>query len=163
MGKIGSALLTRHLDRDLIPKDLGFKISVIRMPEMNEMPAPTGRELEILKILWENGPSSVRGVHQHLQPSEGAESVAPNTVQTLLRIMETKGLVTHIVEGRTFIYSAVYSRHQSAARFLDRVFDGAASALVLSLLEAERISEEELDRVEALIARARRSPRTEER
>jgi BlaI family transcriptional regulator, penicillinase repressor len=119
------------------------------------MTTPTPRELEILKVLWEQGPSSVRDVHRHL--SRDGE-LAYNTVQTLLRIMEEKkGLVEHHVEGRTFIYTARYDRDESTARFLDRVFDGAASQLVLSLLRSERVSAEELERMQALIAEARRS------
>ena len=124
---------------------------------MKELPPPTGRELEILKVLWEHGPCSVRVVYRDLLDQQPAgEDLAYNTVQTLLRIMETKGLVTHAQEGRAFVYSAVYSRDQSAARFLDRVFDGAASQLVASLLQAERIPPEELERMQALIAEARR-------
>jgi predicted transcriptional regulator len=116
------------------------------------MPTPTARELEILKVLWDRGPSSVRTVHRHLAPGE---DLAYNTVQTLMRIMEEKGLVSHHVEGRTFIYTPRFSRDESTARFLDRVFDGAASQLVLSLLRSERISPEELDRMHVMIASAR--------
>ena len=124
---------------------------------MKELPAPTGRELEILKVLWESGPSSVRVAYRQLLDQQPhGEDLAYNTVQTLLRIMETKGLVAHAQEGRAFVYSARYSRDQSAARFLDRVFDGAASQLVASLLQTERISPEELERMQALIADARR-------
>ena len=122
---------------------------------MEELPTPTGRELEILKVLWEHGPLSVRGVHSHLEPADG-EELAYNTVQTLLRIMETKRLVSHHVEGRTFVYTPRFSREESAARFLDRVFDGAASQLMQCLLRAERIPPEELERMQALIAEARR-------
>ncbi len=113
---------------------------------------PTPRELEILKVLWELGPSSVRGVHRRLAQ---LEDLAYNTVQTLLRIMEEKGLVAHHTEGRTFVYTARYSRDESTVRFLDRVFDGAADELVQSLLRSERISSDELARMEALIAGAR--------
>ncbi len=120
---------------------------------MTELPTPTARELEILKVLWEHGPSSVRDVHRRLSP--GGE-LAYNTVQTLLRIMEKKGLVGQRTEGRTFIYTARYDRDESTARFLARVFDGAASQLVMSLLRDERLSPEELDRMHALIAEARR-------
>ena len=124
---------------------------------MEETRTPTGRELEILKILWEHGPSSVRLVYRHMleQQPEGKD-LAYNTVQTLLRLMEKKGLVVSHLEGRAFIYTPLYSRDQTAARFLDRVFDGAASQLVASLLQAERIPPEELDRMQALIAEARR-------
>ncbi len=122
---------------------------------MDELPTPTARELEILKILWERGPSSVRDVYRQLAARE--PELAYNTVQTLLRIMEDpKGLVGHHVEGRSFIYTARYSRDESTSRFLDRVFDGAASQLVQSLLRSERVTAEELDAIQALIHEARR-------
>ena len=124
---------------------------------MDETPTPTGRELEILKVLWEHGPSSVRVVYKRLLAQQpGGKDLAYNTVQTLLRIMEDKGLVTHHLDGRAFVYEARYSRDQSAERFLDRVFDGAASQLMLSLLQSERLPNEELDRMQALIAAAKR-------
>ncbi len=118
-----------------------------------EKPTPTPGELEILKVLWDQGPSSVRAVYQQLARER---DVAYNTVQTLLRLMETKGLVSHHAQGRTFVYTACYSRDDSAVRFLERVFDGAASQLVQSLLRSERISQEELDRMQAMINDARR-------
>ena len=122
---------------------------------MTELPTPTGRELDILKVLWERGPCTVRDVYRELARGQD-EDLAYNTVQTLLRIMEDKGLVTHHTDGRAFVYEARFSRDQSAARFLDRVFDGAASQLMLSLLQSERLPTEELDRMQALIAAAKR-------
>ena len=115
--------------------------------------SPSQRELEILKVLWEQGPVSVRDVHRCLSQHE---EVAYNTVQTMLRVMEVKDLVKHHVERRTFIYTPRFSRDESMVRFLDRVFDGAASQLVMSLLRTERISPAELDRMHAMIAKARR-------
>jgi predicted transcriptional regulator len=122
---------------------------------VDDQKTPTTRELEILKVLWERGPSSVRDVHQHLR-GRGGDEQAYNTVQTLLRLMEVKRLVSHHVEGRTFIYTPQFSRNESAARFVDRVFDGAPSQLVSSLLEAERISPDELEQLYALVAAARK-------
>ena len=122
---------------------------------MDELPTPTPRELELLKVLWEHGPKSVSEVHRLLKTSDGRQP-APNTVQTLLRIMETKGLVAHTAEGRTFIYAPVFSREETASRFLDRVFDGAASELVQSLLRAEKISPDELEQMRQLINQARK-------
>src|SRR5919199_3054785 len=95
---------------------------------------PSERELDILKVLWEIGSGSVREVHERLCP--GGE-LAFNTVQTLLRIMEEKGLVEHRAEGRTFIYSPRYSRERVAARFLNKVFDGALDQFVLSILASK--------------------------
>jgi predicted transcriptional regulator len=120
---------------------------------VKETPTPTPRELEILKVLWEYGPSSVRKVYRYLAQFE---DLAYNTVQTLLRIMEEKGLVEHHVEGRTFVYTPRFSRDESAVRFLDRVFDGAADQLVLSLLRSERVAPQELERMQVMIEEARR-------
>jgi BlaI family penicillinase repressor len=114
---------------------------------------PSPREMEILKALWELGPASVREVHERLCP--GGE-LAFNTVQTLLRIMDEKGLVTHKNEGRTFVYSAAYSRERATARFLSDVFDGAVSDCVLTLLKTGRPREQELRDLEAMIAQARK-------
>jgi|GEM_PF-83528 BlaI family penicillinase repressor len=147
--------LTRSGEGDLIPKVLGFSLFADdRGSLVEDLPTPTPRELDILKVLWEHGPLAVTGVHALIRPADGKQ-MAVNTVQTLLRIMETKGLVRHTTEGRTFIYEPVFSREESAARFLDRVFDGAASQLVLSLLRAEKISPQELDEMRELINQAR--------
>lgn len=119
--------------------------------------------MAILKLLWEQGPSSVRDVHRSMILDENVgKELAYNTVQTLLRIMEDKGLVDHNVDGRTFIYTARFSRDESARRYLDRVFDGAASQLVLSLLRSEKISNVELDELQSMIDDARRVRRTRE-
>ena len=122
---------------------------------VNDLPTPTEREMEILKVLWEHGPKSVSDVHRILQIEEGKPQHL-NTVQTLLRLMETKGLVSHRSEGRSFIYEPLFSREETAVRFLDRVFDGAASQLVMSLLKAERISPEEQELVKQMIAKAKK-------
>jgi BlaI family penicillinase repressor len=118
---------------------------------------PTPRETTILRALWELGPSSVKEVHRSLLLDERiGKELAYNTVQTMLRIMEEKELVAHHTDGRTFIYTATYSRDESAQSYLDRVFDGAASQLVLSLLQDESIPATELERMHDMIADARR-------
>ena len=122
---------------------------------MPEPAVPTPREMEILKVLWEHGPCSVRDVYRYLSEDE---DVAYNTVQTMLRIMEEphKGLVKHHVDGRAFVYKAVYTREASVRGFLDRVFDGAAHELLLTLLRTERISQVELDQLHSMIQDARK-------
>jgi predicted transcriptional regulator len=97
----------------------------------------------------------VRTVYQELAQAQDRD-LAYNTVQTLLRLMEKKQLVEHTEQGRTFVYRALYSRDDTAVRFLDRVFDGAAGELVQSLLRAERIPPAELERMREMIEQARR-------
>jgi len=118
-----------------------------------EEPAPSGRELEILKVLWELGPASVREVHRRLCPND---ELAFNTVQTLLRIMDDKGLVSHRRQGRTFVYTPHYSRERATSRFLQQVFDGAIDQVVVSMLSATDSSPEELRQLERIISQARR-------
>jgi predicted transcriptional regulator len=118
---------------------------------------PSERELDILKVLWEIGSGSVREVHERLQPQA---NLAFNTVQTLLRIMEDKGLVKHRAEGRTFIYSPKHSRERVAARFLDKVFDGALDQFVLTILRAKDARPDELKELEQFIAKVRRDKRS---
>lgn len=116
--------------------------------------SPTPRELEILKILWEIGPAGVRDVYRRLAAQQQGD-LAYNTVQTLLRIMEDKGLVRHEARGRAFIYTPLYTREASVQGFLKRVFDGAVDQLVLSLLRSEQLSEEHLEELQQMIAEAR--------
>src|SRR5262245_30876387 len=114
---------------------------------------PSPRELDVLKALWALGSGTVREVHRRMCP--GGE-LAFNTVQTVLRLMEDKGLVRHRVEGRTFVYEPTYSRDRVTSRLLHRVFDGALDQVVLSLLEVKDASEEELRDLERLIAATRK-------
>jgi predicted transcriptional regulator len=114
---------------------------------------PSGRELEILKILWEIGPASVREVHLRMCPDG---ELAYNTVQTLLRIMDEKGLVRHQARGRTFVYTPRHTRQRETSRLLDKVFDGALDQFVVSLLDSKNVSAAELKKLEKIIAAARR-------
>lgn len=114
---------------------------------------PTDRELEILKILWEIGEGNVRAVHERM--TEG-EDLHFNTIQTQLRIMDRKGLVKHRREGRTMIYIPVYTREQESKRFLQQVFDGSVSRLVLSMLNVQKVDAETLAELEKMIKQAKK-------
>ena len=120
----------------------------------------TDRELEILKILWARGKASVREVQEDLN-NAGGPAVAYSTVQTLLNIMEDKkGLVRHVVEGRTFIYipkkSSDRTIRELTKRFVDRVFDGCLDRVMVALLDSKTPSPAEFDRLRAMIDQAQR-------
>jgi len=117
----------------------------------------TDRELEIMKVLWIRERASVREVQEDLNRAAGP--VAYSTVQTLLNIMEEKkGLVRHIVEGRTFVYipkkSSERTIRELTKRFVDRVFDGALDRVMVALLGSKSPTPEELDRLRAMIDEA---------
>jgi predicted transcriptional regulator len=119
----------------------------------------TDRELEIMKILWARTKASVREVQEDLNRDAGP--VAYSTVQTLLNIMEDKkGLVRHVVDGRTFIYfpkkSSERTIRELTKRFVDRVFDGALDRVMVALLDSKPPTPEDLDRLRAMIDEAQR-------
>jgi BlaI family penicillinase repressor len=119
---------------------------------------PSGRELDLLKVLWKLGTARVRDVHRALCPNG---ECAFTTVQTLLRIMAQKGLVSQRAKGRTMYYQAKYTPGRAASRFLHKVFDGSLDQMVLTMLEAEESSVDELKSMEKMIADARRKKQKE--
>ena len=124
---------------------------------MNSDLSPTKRELEILTILWRLGEATVREVYEEMRSAE--VPIVQNTVQAFLRTMEEKGLVTHGVRGRAFVYRPCKQRESTGRRLvgglLNTVYDGAMDQMVDSLFSFRKPSPEELDRLESIIAAAR--------
>ncbi len=116
---------------------------------------PTERELDVLEVLWRNGPSTVREVLDAL----GDEHEAGYTSwQKIMSIMLEKGLVSRAAEGRVHRYAALVSqgevRSLMAGELLDRVFGGSVAALLQSALATRPATDTELQRVEALLEKA---------
>ena len=131
---------------------------------MRKVQMVTDRELEILKVLWLRGKASVREVQEDLVKLTGP--VAYSTVQTLLNIMEEKkGLVRHVVEGRTFIYvpkkSSDKTIRELTQRFVNRVFDGALDRVMVALLDTKTPSPAEFDHLRAMIDQAQKGAENE--
>jgi predicted transcriptional regulator len=122
---------------------------------------PTSRELEALKVLWSRGRATVREVYGELRPRDG--ELAYTTVLSLLQTMEQKGLVGHEAAGKAYAYYPKVRRdsvfRRLAGGFLDQVFDGALGEYVARALQSRPHSLEELDRLERMIAEAKRETR----
>ena len=118
-------------------------------------PRPTQAELAILRVLWERGPSSVREVHEAMNPGR---DTGYTTVLKTLQIMIGKGLVTRDAARRSHVYQAAYeqrdTQRQLVTELLDRAFGGSAGQLVLHALEARRASREELAEIRRMLDRA---------
>lgn len=118
--------------------------------------SPTRAELRIMQALWDLGPATVEQIIRH--PSF---SSPPNykTTQTILRIMEEKGLVQHTNRGRVFVFEPCVSRDEvgrlSVRTVLEQNFQGSASKLLVNLLESGPVDAAELDELEALIRKYR--------
>ena len=118
---------------------------------------PTDRELEALKVLWRRGEATVREISDRL--NQGSAKLAYTTVLSLLQVMEQKGLVRHRQRGKAYLYTAEIERDRTfrtlAGGFLEKVFDGAMDEYLVHALQSRRLSAEELDRLEEMIAEAR--------
>lgn len=113
---------------------------------------PTAVELEILRILWELGPSPVREIHARLNEAKGTNY---STTVKMLSVMLTKGLVKRDEEATPHVYRAAMSRERAAKKLLteliDKVYDGSAMSLVLQALSGSRASKEEIAEARRLL------------
>jgi len=114
---------------------------------------PTDRELAILSVLWERGPSTVREVHEALHPED---ETGYTTTLKLMQIMVEKGsLVREEEDSRRHIYRPTLSEERTQKQLvqdlLDRVFAGSAEKLVLRALSARKVSPDELKRIRKMI------------
>jgi predicted transcriptional regulator len=113
---------------------------------------PTEVELQILRVLWELGPSPVRTIHARLQAEKDTNY---STTVKMLSVMMDKGLVKRDENASPHIYRPALSREAAGKRMvrelIDRVYDGAAMSLVLHALKSAKASPEELDEVRRLL------------
>jgi BlaI family penicillinase repressor len=119
----------------------------------NERPQkPTTSELEILRVLWERGPSTVREVHAELREKK---DLGYTTVLKLLQIMTAKGSVRRNEDQRAHVYEACQpateTKRQLVGDVLQRVFQGSASELMIHALEGRRTSKKELEELRRLL------------
>jgi BlaI family transcriptional regulator, penicillinase repressor len=118
----------------------------------SQPPRPTQAELEILRVLWLRGPSSVRDVHEVLAQEREA---GYTTVLKLLQIMASKGLVLRDERERSHVYRAAVPQEQTQQQLvrdlLERAFDGSASQLILQALAARRATPEEMREIRRML------------
>ncbi|HEX3358215.1 MAG TPA: BlaI/MecI/CopY family transcriptional regulator, partial [Tepidisphaeraceae bacterium] len=120
------------------------------LPTMS--PKPTEAELNILRVLWSRGPSTVREIADTLNRDR---EVGYTTVLKLMQIMTEKGLLLRDESNRTHIYRPKFSEERTLQQLmkdlLDRAFGGSAQKLVMQALSAKKTSRKELDEIQKLI------------
>jgi BlaI family transcriptional regulator, penicillinase repressor len=111
----------------------------------------TPLELQIMRVLWDLGPSSVQGVQKALD----GEKLAYTTVQTMLNVLHRKERVRRELRGRAYIYVPVLSQEtaarQSVIDVLDRVFGGSVEGLVMSLVKARKLDAKKIKKLSELV------------
>lgn len=118
----------------------------------------TDAELDVLRVIWDQGSATIRAITDRLYPRGEASEYA--TVQKLLERLEDKGHVAHRVEGRTNVYRARIGRDDLVARRLrdtaEQLCDGSLTPLLTHLVSAGRLSAEELRELRLLVDRLSR-------
>jgi predicted transcriptional regulator len=116
----------------------------------------TDAEAPVMDVLWQSGEATVADIVTALKDRKRAAHYS--TVQTILRILETKGYVSHEKIGRAFIYRAKVDARQARRRalshLLTRLFNGSPSQLVLNVIEDGQIDPEELQRLKKIVGDA---------
>jgi predicted transcriptional regulator len=114
-------------------------------------PRPTDAELAILRVLWDRGPSTVRQVHQALQPQGGGYT----TVLKQLQVMTDKGLVLRDEGQRAHVYVSRLGEERTQRQLLtdlvDRAFSGSSAKLVLQALAGHRSTAQQRREIRALL------------
>ncbi len=120
-----------------------------------KVPTPTDGELAILGVLWEEGPCTVRQVHERLARGGKGVTTAYTTTLKLMQIMTEKGLVSRDDSERTHVYFAAQpaqtTQRQIVKDLLEKAFAGSAANLVLQALSAKRATPEELAQIRTLL------------
>lgn len=122
----------------------------------------TDRELDVITVLWDHGPSTAAEVRARL-----SDDLAYNTVLTMLRILEEKGFVRHEEEGRAYRYFPLVGREAAGesalGRLVRRLFRGSPSLLLTQLMRHRDLSDEDLREIRAVIDRQLGEKEEEER
>ncbi|HLK17595.1 MAG TPA: BlaI/MecI/CopY family transcriptional regulator [Bryobacteraceae bacterium] len=120
---------------------------------MSKLHRPTDGELEILRVLWREGPSTVRDVHSELcktKPTTGY-----TTVLKLMQIMADKDLVSRDEKNKAHVYAARVREDQTQKQMvgdlLDRVFGGSAARMVMQALASKKANPEELAEIRQML------------
>ena len=112
----------------------------------------TEAELRIMEVLWQRGTGTVQQV---LEAMPGKPVLAYNSVLTIIRILEKKGDVRHVKDGRAHVYAPQIEREdarRSEVRHLvNRFFKNSHEQLVLNILEEQGVDQEELERLKELL------------
>jgi BlaI family penicillinase repressor len=115
--------------------------------------APTKGEMEVLQILWQHGPSTVRFVHDTLNEQKAA--VQYTSTLKLMQVMTEKGMLERDETNMKHIYRPALEEDKTKGamleRFVESMYNGSVSNMMMALLGTDKTSKEELEKVKALL------------
>jgi len=129
-------------------------MKAVRKEKSNE-PVPAKSELEVLKILWKNGPSTVRQVHDTLNTN--IKTVQYTSTLKLMQVMTEKGMLKRDETNMKHIYSPLLEEKKTMGlvlqKFLHSMYNGSISSLLVAFLNSDKPSKKELEKVKDLLSK----------
>ena len=129
----------------------------IRRKNMSNLPQISDAEFEVMSVIWKYEPISTNDVVERLSKNK---KWSPKTITTMLFRLEKKGVIFHEKEGRVFVYSALiqkdaYLKAERSA-FINRFFDGALNQMVVSYLNENDLTKNDIDTLQAILDKKRK-------
>ena len=122
---------------------------------MNTLPQISQAEFEVMDVIWKYAPISTNEVDRLSHEKQWS----PKTIQTMLSRLEKKGVITHKKESRIFVYSPIIPkeayREAEGKTFLSRFFDGALKQMVVSFLDDDTLTSDDIDELQAILDKKR--------
>ncbi len=127
-------------------------MSLFKKDTNSEM-VPTKTEMDVLQVLWQYGPQTVRFVHDKL--NEQKEAVIYTSTLKLMQVMKEKGMLARDESSMKHVYSAILQEEKvkgnMLGRFVDSMYNGSPSNLMMALLGNDKTSAEELEKIKELL------------
>lgn len=124
---------------------------------MNNLPQISDAEFEVMNVIWKYAPISTNDIVERLSKNKVWK---PKTIQTMLFRLEKKGVITHEKDSRVFVYSPLISKETyleaEGNTFVNRFFDGALSQMVVSYLDQNELSTEDINQLQAILDKKRK-------
>lgn len=119
---------------------------------MSNLPQISEAEYEVMKIIWQYAPISTNDITDKLLKTTNWNV---RTIQTLIKRLASKGVITYEKQSRMFVYTPVIQKHeyvgQESKTFLDRFYNGDITAMVSSFIENDKLSPSEIDTLRTLL------------
>lgn len=123
---------------------------------MKDLPQISDGEFEVMDIIWKYAPVSTNAITEHLAKTR---DWSPKTIHTMLTRLEKKGVITHQKDSRVFVYTPCFPKEAYMAAegttFVNRFFDGALNRLMVSFLDQEDFSHEDLEELQRILDKKR--------
>lgn len=119
---------------------------------MKALPQISEAEFEVMKVIWKHAPISTNAITEQLTQTT---KWSPKTIQTLIKRLVTKGVLSYQKQSRVFVYTPLIEEKeyigQKSRSFLERYYDGDITAMVSAFIEEDKLSRSEIDTLRSLL------------